>query len=65
MKDAEFAATKKIGKEIEKIVTTIAEKERYTIILEQGAVGLIYYKDTIDMTDQVRKAYDQSKQKED
>ncbi len=65
MKDAEFEATKKIGREIEKIVTKIAEKERYTIILEQGAVGLIYYKDTIDMTDQVRKAYDQSKQKED
>lgn len=62
MKDAEFEATRKVGKDIEKIVEKIGKKEGYTVILEQGTVGLIYYNDTIDITSQVIKAYDQSKQ---
>ena len=62
MKDAEFEATRKVGKEIEKIVEKLAHKESYTLILEQGAVGLIYYNDAIDITDRVTKAYDNQKQ---
>ncbi len=61
MKDAEFEATRKVGKEIEKVVEKIAKKEGYTIILEQGTVGLIYNDDTIDITAQVIKAYDKIK----
>lgn len=61
MKDAEFEATRKVGKEIEKVVGKIAKKEGYTVILEQGTVGLIYYDDTIDITAQVIKAYDKTK----
>ena len=64
MKDAEIDATRKVGREIEKIVEKIAKRDGYTIILEQGAVGLIYYNDSVDITDQVRKAYDRIKQKE-
>ena len=64
MKDTEIDATRKVGREIEKIVQKIAKRDGYTIILEQGAVGLIYYNDSIDITDQVRKAYDRKKQKE-
>ncbi|HIJ20908.1 MAG TPA: OmpH family outer membrane protein, partial [Deltaproteobacteria bacterium] len=41
----------------------IAESEKYTIILEAGAVGLVYYNDAIDITDQVTKAYDKMKMK--
>lgn len=65
MKDAELEATRKVVREIEKVVETMAKRDGYTLILEQGAVGLIYYNDAIDITDQVTKAYDRMKQKED
>jgi outer membrane protein len=58
MKAAEFEATKKVGKEIEKIVEKMAKAEGYTVILEEGTVGMIYYNDAIDITDRVTKAYD-------
>ena len=63
MKDAEMDATRKVGLEIEDVVKKIAESEKYTIILEAGAVGLVYYNDAIDITDQVTKAYDKMKMK--
>jgi Skp family chaperone for outer membrane proteins len=47
-----------VGKEIEKIVEKMAQAEGYTIILEQGTVGLIYYNNALDITDRVTKAYD-------
>lgn len=62
MKDAEMDATKRVGKELEKIVQKIAEKDGYTLILERRTVGLIFYDDTIDITDQVAKAYDKTYQ---
>ncbi len=62
MKDAEFEATRRVGKEIEKVVEKIGKKEGYTVILEQGTVGLVYFDNTIDITAQVIKAYDQMKQ---
>lgn len=62
MKDAEFEATRKVGKEIEKIVETMSEKAGYTVILEDGTVGLIYYNDAIDITKQVTQAYDKMNQ---
>ena len=58
MKDAEFEATRKVGKEIEKVVEKIAQKEGYTIILEAGTMGLVYSDDAIDITKQVTEAYD-------
>ena len=58
MKVAEVTATKKIGKELEKVVQKIAERENYTIILEKRTLGLIYYDDAIEVTEQVVKAYD-------
>jgi len=61
MKNAEFEATKKVGKEIEKIVEKMSQKEGYTNILEEGTVGLIYYDDAIDITRQVTEAYDKMK----
>jgi outer membrane protein len=61
MKIAEFEATRRVGKEIEKIVEKIAQAEGYTVILEEGTVGMIYYNNAIDLTDRVTKAYDASK----
>lgn len=62
MKDSEIEATKKVGKELEKIVEKIGKEEGYIIILEKRTVGLIYYDDSIDITNQVTKAYDKVKQ---
>jgi len=61
MKDAEQDATRMIGKELEKAVREIGEKEKYTLILEKRTVGLLYFADKIDITDQVVKSYDQMK----
>lgn len=61
MKDAEVAATKKVSKELEGIVQKIGESEGYTLILEKRTLGLIFYDDTIDITDQVTEAYDRMK----
>jgi len=58
MKDAEFEATRKVGKEIEKVVEKMSKKEGYTIILEAGTMGLVYSDDAIDITKQVTEAYD-------
>lgn len=62
MKDAETAATKKVGRVIEGVVEKIAEDENYTVILEESTMGLVYYDDAIDITDQVTRAYDQLKE---
>lgn len=62
MKDAEREATNQVGKVIEGVVGKIAKKGNYTVILEQSTMGLVYYDNAIDITDQVTKAYDQLKQ---
>lgn len=62
MKNAEIDATRKIGKDLEKIVERIAQKEGYALIIERRTVGLLYYDDAIDITDQVTEAYDKMKQ---
>ena len=58
MKDTEMEAIKKVMKELEKIVEKIGEKEGYTIILERRTLGLLYFNNTIDLTDRVTDAYD-------
>ncbi|MBN1106570.1 MAG: OmpH family outer membrane protein [Deltaproteobacteria bacterium] len=61
MKDLEQETTGDVGKELEKVVKKIAEKEGYTLILEKRTLGLIYFSSTIDITDRVVSAYDASK----
>ncbi len=58
MKDTEMDAIKRIMQELEKIVEKIGEKEGYTIILERRTLGLLYFNNTIDLTDRVTEAYD-------
>ncbi len=62
IKDEEEDATKAVGKNLEKILENIAKKEGFTIILERRTLGLIYYADAIDITDQVTEAYDKASQ---
>ncbi|MBW2358051.1 MAG: OmpH family outer membrane protein [Deltaproteobacteria bacterium] len=38
----------------------IGKKKGYIIIFERRTVGLIYYKDAIDLTDEVTEAYDKA-----
>lgn len=64
MKDLEQEATGDVGKELEKVVKKIAEKEGYTLILEKRTLGLIFFSTTIDVTDRVVDAYDATKPKE-
>ena len=61
MKDTEVEAIKKIMQELEKVVSKMAEKEGYTLILEKRTLGLIYSSDAIDITDRVTETYDKSK----
>jgi outer membrane protein len=63
VKNAEIEATKRVSKELEKVVQAIADKEGYTIIFEKRTLGLIYYDDSLDITDQVIKAYDEQRLK--
>lgn len=61
MKEAEQDAKRMVSNEIEKIVEKIGRAQGYTIILERRTLGLIYYEDSIDITDQVVAAYDKMK----
>jgi outer membrane protein len=61
-KALELDARKEVIKDIEKVVDKIGKKKGYVIILERRTVGLIYYKDVIDLTDEVTEAYDKAMQ---
>ena len=58
MKQLEKEATKRVGKELEKIVEKIAAEKGYILIFERRTIGLIYFDNAIDITDQVTKDYD-------
>jgi outer membrane protein len=58
MKDTEMEAIKRVMKDLEKVVEVIGQKEGYTIILERRTLGLLYFNNTIDLTDRVTDAYD-------
>jgi outer membrane protein len=49
----------RIFKEIEKIIEKIGSEENFTLIMEKRAGGVLYSSESIDITDQVIKAYDQ------
>ena len=49
----------RIFKELEKIIKKIGSEESYTLIMEKRAGGVLYSSESIDITDQVIKAYDQ------
>jgi outer membrane protein len=64
MKDAERDATRRILKELEGVVQKIADDENYTLILERSTPGLVFVDSTLNITDQVTKAYDRQKQQQ-
>ena len=62
MKDAEADATRLVGMEVGKVVGKIGKEKGYTIIIEKRALGLIYWDNAIDITDQVIAEYDKANQ---
>ncbi len=44
--------------EISKTVRDIAAKESYTVIFEKNQAGVVYFKDWLDITGKIIKAYD-------
>ena len=61
MKQAQLEARQSLGKELEKVVEKIGKKEGYTLIMERRTVGLVYFDNALDITDQVIKEYDKMK----
>ena len=50
---------KRIFKELGKVIEKIGSEGNYTLIMEKRAGGVLYYSESIDITDQIIKAYDQ------
>jgi len=59
MARAQGKEQQRIFKELEKIIEKIGSEEKYTLIMEKRAGGVLYCSESIDITDQVIKAYDQ------
>jgi outer membrane protein len=62
MKESDMENSQKIVKELEKIVGKIAKDKKFTLIFNRQVSGLIYVHPTFDITDEVVKVYDATKQ---
>jgi outer membrane protein len=58
LKKADRDLTERSLKDINIIVGQIYEKENYSIIFEKNTAGVIKFRNTLDITDQVIKTYD-------
>jgi outer membrane protein len=58
-RDAEL--TRELIEEIQGVIQGIGRKEGYTLIFEQSGSGLLYGDSSLDITEDVIKAYDKSK----
>jgi len=56
-KEAERDLVQKIQMEVTDLVREIAVKEGYQLILERRESGAVYFPDSMDITDQIIKAY--------
>ena len=61
MKETDRENTKKVLKELEKIIQKVGKDGGYTIIFERNTIGLIYAGDVTDITDRVVQLYDSLK----
>jgi len=61
MRKAEMEAKKVILQDLETIVGGIGTKDSYQIIFERRSSGIMFVDEAIDITEQVIKAYDQSR----
>lgn len=61
VKEIDRENTKRILKELEKIIQKIGKDGGYTVIFEKNTIGLIYASDATDVTDRVVQLYDSMK----
>ena len=61
MKETDRDNTKKILKELEKIIQKVGKDGGYSLIFERNTIGLIYADDATDITDRVVQLYDSLK----
>ena len=61
MKETDRDSTKKVLKELEKIIQKVGKDGGYTLILERNTIGLIYADGATDVTDRVVQLYDSLK----
>ena len=61
MRKAEAEVKKVLLGELEKIVLDIGTKGNFALIFERRSSGIMYLKNTIDITDEIIKAYDMTK----
>ena len=62
MRRAQGIEQKRILGELEKIIEKIGSEGNYAIILEKRVGGILYWDKPFDLTDEVIKAYDQTKE---
>jgi len=55
----EMEMSKKIIREIQKVIFSYAKKSGYAMIFEKSRSGLLYAPDSLDLTDTIIKIYDQ------
>jgi outer membrane protein len=61
MRKAEAEVRKVLLEDLAKVVGDIGAKGKFTLILERRSSGIMYLQNTIDITDEVLKAYDLTK----
>ena len=54
---------KKYLTELEGIIKTVAEKEKYIIVLEKNQGGILYSAPTVDITDKIIAAFNEAAKK--
>jgi len=58
MRKAETEVKKLLLEDLEKVVKDIGDKGNFTLIFERRSGGIMYMQKTVDITDEVIKAYD-------
>jgi outer membrane protein len=61
MRKAEDDAKKRLLKELGDVVDDIGKKGNFTLIFEKRSGGIMYFNNTLDVTDEVIAAYDRTK----
>ena len=64
MSKAQENEKKKIFTELDKVIEKIGSDEDYLLIVEARVGGLVYFADSVDITEKVIRAYDQMKEEE-
>ena len=58
LKQLEMRASNKVAKELEKVIRKIAKEEGYHLVFRRLSPGLLFYDDTLEITEKVIETYD-------